>query len=123
MGTPFIIVVFAIIFVCIAMALVVVGFMRTNSGLGDEEASQASPAPVDAPEPHNTTGPLAPFMPLPHQTQPLSEIYYYDEHIASPQPSAPLAPLDSSTLATEAEAPPPHLPPPTGPLPGYYPNQ
>ncbi len=113
MGTPFIIALFAVIVVCIAVALIVVGMMRANGGLGVEEPESAedSSAPVDNPQ--SPTGPLSPFPPLPHQTQPLSEIYYYDERVPGSQPSAPLpqlAPQEASDSPVQ---------PPTGELPGY----
>ncbi len=119
MGTPFIITLFAIIIVCIAIAIIMASMMRTNSGMGLEEPAEDSSAIID--NPHSTSGPLSPFPPLPHQTQPLSEIYYYNEHIPGSQPSAPLAPLTSPPLPVQpgaAETPP--IPPPSGPLPGYY---
>ncbi len=117
MGTPFIITLFAIIIVCIAIAIIVANMMRANSGLGVEEPTEDSSAIID--NPHSASGPLSPFSPPPHQTQPLSEIYYYNEHIPGSQPSAPLAPLTPPpppVQAASAEAP----PPPSGPLPGYY---
>lgn len=123
MGTPFIIIIFAVIVVCIAIAIIMASMMRTNSGLGVEEAemAEASSAPVDNPGLASSTGSLPVFLPLPHQTQALSEIYYYDERIPGSQPSAPLAPLTSPPPAQPAplEASVPPMQPPTGPLPGY----
>lgn len=122
MGTPFIITVFAIIVVCIAIAIIVAGLMRTNSGLDNEESGQAGAplVPSDDSELHSPTGPLPSFMP--HQTQPLSEIYYYNEQVQGLQPSAQLTSLDLSgppAQSTLSEPPAPHMLPPTGPLPDY----
>jgi hypothetical protein len=121
MGTPFIITICAVIVICIAVAIIVVSMMRTNSGLDVEERESAedSSAPVDNPQ--SPTGPLSPFPPLPHQTQPLSEIYYYDDRASGFQPSAPLPPLTAPLPehALPPEAPVPPIQPPTGPLPGH----
>jgi hypothetical protein len=97
----------------------VASMMRTNSSLGVEEPTEDSSATIDNPQ--SDSGPLSPFPLLPHQTQPLSEIYYYNEHIPGSQPSASLAPLTSPPPPVQpasAEVPP--IPPPSGPLPGHY---
>ncbi len=122
-GTPFIVAIFFVIFICIAIAVIVVAFMRTNNEPGDEETERAydPAAPAGSPELHSMTGPLPPFMPLPHQTQPLSEIYYYNEQTQQPSPPPTLSDPSPEPPA-QPEAPPSPMRP-TGPLPGYYPNQ
>ncbi len=108
MATPFIIIVFLIIIVCVVLAVIVGIFMHTNSRLGGAETEQENigTMPEEA-QMQPITGPLPPFLLNP--TQPLSEIYYHDEQIPLPEP-LPLQPDPS------------HMPP-TGPLPIYHNNQ
>lgn len=105
MGTPFIIIIFAIIFVCVAIAVIVAALMRANNELGGEETEQVHAPGSPADDPHDTTGPLPPFMPLPHQTQPLSEIYYYNEQAPTPQPYVPLPLSDTPIPPTSSDLP------------------